>query len=363
MSNHIKEMIQKCETCRLQAPEQVEPLCPSTLPEQSWERIGADLFHFQNKTYLLVVDYYSRWIEVRKLSSAGSHTTIEAMKSIFSVHGICELLVSDNGPQFASQEFHDFVSQYGFSHVTSSPAYPKANGEAERAVGTVKRLWKKTADPHLSLMIYRATPLENGYTPSELLMGRQIRTTLPTLPSNLLPNQPRREDIIDQEERQRQQTSQNHDYRHRARTLPELDPRSRVFIRDMAKEAVVIEKTAPRSYKVQTPTGVIRRNRSALIKLEDMGERNGAEGTGQCQRTNYASQTTHSPGIRSAEGTGQRHTTNPASPSTQVLGGIVAEGTGQCQTTPARQLPSGSVYSRPQRSKRKPEYLETYNLS
>jgi len=174
MSKQIKEMIQGCRQCRINLPTLLEPFQPSTLPSKPWIKLGADLFEFQKKNYLLVVNYHSRYIEVRRLDSLYSAFTVEKVKSIFSTHGISEAIISDNGPQFGSREFQEFAKSYGFQHVTSSPKYSKANGEAERAVGTVKRLWSKTTDPYLSLLTNRATPLKKLFTPSELLINRLL---------------------------------------------------------------------------------------------------------------------------------------------------------------------------------------------
>uniref|UniRef100_A0A3B3RKB0 Uncharacterized protein n=1 Tax=Paramormyrops kingsleyae TaxID=1676925 RepID=A0A3B3RKB0_9TELE len=66
------------------------------------------------------------------------------------------------------------------------------NGEAERAVQTIKNLLKKARDPYRALLAYRATPLSNGYSPAQLLMGRRLRTTVPTLSENLRPSLPDR---------------------------------------------------------------------------------------------------------------------------------------------------------------------------
>ncbi len=84
--------------------------------------------------------------------------------------------MSDNGPQFSAKYFRKFAKEWGFSHTTSSLRYPQANVEAERAVRTVKDFLSKTADPYLVLMEYKATPLANGYSPAELLIGRKLCT-------------------------------------------------------------------------------------------------------------------------------------------------------------------------------------------
>ena len=100
-------------------------------------------------------------------------------------------IVSDNVPQYSSQEFMDFAHQYQFTHVTSSPHYPPSNGLAERTVQTAKRLLKNADDPFLALLSYRATPLSwCGKSPAELLMGRNIRTNLPQATKSLIPQWP-----------------------------------------------------------------------------------------------------------------------------------------------------------------------------
>ena len=143
LSKQLEDLVSKCITCQKVLPEHVEPLLPSSFPKRPWERLGMDLFYFNRDTYLLVFDFYSRWIEIRKLSDTTSAGTIEALSSMFATHGLPDTVISDNGPQLASQMFSDFARAYEFTHVTSSPHYPQANGGAERAVQTIKALSKE----------------------------------------------------------------------------------------------------------------------------------------------------------------------------------------------------------------------------
>ena len=71
--------------------------------------IATDLFEIDGTHYLLVVDFFSRCPEIKKLSSTTSTSVINSLKGIFSTHGILEVLQSDNGPQYSSREFAVFV--------------------------------------------------------------------------------------------------------------------------------------------------------------------------------------------------------------------------------------------------------------
>ena len=151
--------IKKCPQCTQATPLTSEPLLPTTLPSHPWERVAADLCQLKGSVYLVVVDYFSRYIEVKQMTSTTATKVIEALKSVFSRYGIPEVLMSNNGPQFACSEVEDFAAQYKFTHITSSPLYPQSNGLAERSVKTVKGLLRDAEDPYLALLAYRATPL------------------------------------------------------------------------------------------------------------------------------------------------------------------------------------------------------------
>uniref|UniRef100_A0A1A8CXN4 Gypsy retrotransposon integrase-like protein 1 n=1 Tax=Nothobranchius kadleci TaxID=1051664 RepID=A0A1A8CXN4_NOTKA len=270
LSGQINDLVKNCTICIKERTNPVEPLMPSQLPERPWQKVGADLFTFNNSNYVLLVDYYSKFVEIAKLTPTRSEDVIVHLKSIFSRHGIPELLYSDNGPQFSSQQFKDFAAAYGFMHVTSSPGFAQSNGEAERHVQTVKSLLKKAKDPYLALLAYRATPLANGYSPAQLLMGRRLRTPVPQLPSLLNPSLPNGATVLTKARERVMKDSAAYNRRHRVTELPPLSPGQPVWITDTRREGTVISShSTPRSYIVETPSGAIRRNRHHLQPLPD----------------------------------------------------------------------------------------------
>ena len=154
-----------------------------------WENVVSHLFKMDGKTYLLVVDYFSRYVKVQTLSTATSASIIKALKAVFPRHGIPSTLVSDNGPQYSPQEFANFSCEYNFTHTRSSQRCPQSNDLAERMVRTVRSLLSKSSDPYSALLAYRSTPLPwCGYSQAKLLMWRKILSKIPQHSSTFIPD-------------------------------------------------------------------------------------------------------------------------------------------------------------------------------
>ena len=124
---------------------------------------------------MITVDHYSDYIEVDQLYDTKSTTVVEKLKTQFARHGIPDLLLTDNGPQFISVEFAKFCGEWNINHQTSSPYWPKGNGKAESAVKIVKNMMKKCDDLELALLSYRKTPNKNhSQSPAQRSMNRHL---------------------------------------------------------------------------------------------------------------------------------------------------------------------------------------------
>ena len=257
MNKQIEDVVSKCEHCiKYQYNQQKEPMIISEIPTGPWQRIGTDIFELGGKTYLVIVDYFSNFIEVEHMNDTTSKSLIRIFKENFARHGLPRTLVSDNAQSFVSQEFETFLKRYDVEHVTSSPRYPQSNGQAEKAVQIIKRLLKKCIDSgddfYEALLLLRNTPRANVGSPCERLFGRKTRTMIPTR-SELLET----EHSIETEVGLRQLRGvQKQYYDQHSKVRPEITPAQ--AIRMQAKdgtwepaELVGFDKT-PRSQTVKT---------------------------------------------------------------------------------------------------------------
>ena len=273
MTSQIKDVVLQCQICSThQRSNTKEPMLPHMIPERPWSQVGADLFQFNSQNYLILVDYYSNFIELNLLNTTTSQQVVTHLKSQFARHGILDRLITDNDPQFSSDTFKQFAKDYCFQHCIASPRYPQSNGMAKKAVQTVKNCLKKAVldkrDPYLALLEYRNTSVSDTLgSPAQRLMGRRTKALLPTSQKLLQPKtiSPRtvHHKLCQRKERQK------YYYNKHSKPLDELTPGDQVMVKNKDKwqPAKVISKTAPCSYIIKTTTGQIyRRNRRHLKK-------------------------------------------------------------------------------------------------
>ena len=277
MATELREYISKCDVCLAHRTGQAkETLVQHEVVARPWSKVAADLCELDNRTLLVITDYYSNFIEVARLNTATSRNVIREMKAVFARYGIPDVLVTDNGPQFASAEFAVFAKTWMFKHSTSSPYHPQSNGKAENAVKTVKRLFTKCKESgqseFLALLDWRNTPTEGiGTSPAQRLMGRRCKTLLPVAGTLLQPRYLTEEEtraLIGNKQRQQ------HYYNKHAR--PALRPigqgetvRMKLPGQKTWSAGTCMAQAGPRSYDVKVGETVYRRNRRQLIQSKE----------------------------------------------------------------------------------------------
>ena len=194
MSADIRAYVESCDTCATYCAKQPEqPLQMHQVPERPWQKVGSDIFSIKGRNYLVTVDYYSQFIELDYLPETNSATVIAKLKHHFARHGIPDVVVSDNGPQYASSVIQCFMRHWNFHHKRIAPGNSRANGQAESAVKIIKNLMIKSAksgdDPYIALLNLRNTPNEGmSSSPVQRLMGRRTQSVLPATPVVLKPS-------------------------------------------------------------------------------------------------------------------------------------------------------------------------------
>lgn len=274
----IEQLSKTCHSCQTtQKAPGPSPLHPWKWPESPWQRIHVDFAGpFEGHMYLVVVDAHSKWPEVCVMESTTSTKTIQVLRGLFSRYGLPEVLVSDNGPQFTSEEFQTFLKSNGVTHTRSAPFHPATNGLAERLVQTFKRALRCSKGPtsiqqrlDTFLLAYRNTPhATTKESPAMLFLHRRLRSRLDMLKPNVA-------SVVEKAQIKLCQQRQVHA---KDRTFSVSD---KVWVRDYRRgrkwtAGVVSAKTGPVSYTVDVGLSVHWRRHvdQMLARLTDCNNGN-----------------------------------------------------------------------------------------
>ena len=196
MDKLVYEKIKNCVTCQLHdksAKPRTAPMQPVSLPSRPWQKVTIDIVGpnnsvpYTSRFAITLIDYYSKWPEVAFASTVTTDSIIDFLLSIFSREGYPEELVSDNGSQFISVQFRQFLAERNIKHTTSAIYHPEGNSEIERFNRVFSDYVKTALMEHKEiqssvrefLAIYRCTPHATaGQEPSVLLHKRHLRTKL-----------------------------------------------------------------------------------------------------------------------------------------------------------------------------------------
>ena len=194
IDSDLELRVKSCEACQVnqKSPPNV-PLHPWVWPSRPWSRVHIDYAGpFMGKMFLLVIDAYTKWLDVHVSSTSSSASTIESLRRSFATYGLPEVVVSDNAANFTSEEFQSFLKSNGVKHVRTPPYHPASNGIVERAVQMLKSGLRKfkigSVETKVSrfLFWYRTTPHSStGASPGELMFGRRLHSPLDNIRPNL----------------------------------------------------------------------------------------------------------------------------------------------------------------------------------
>lgn len=195
MSKEAADFVGKCEACLLVSRKNPPlPLSSRTLPQGSWEILQIDFLTLNGCAsghFLVIVDTYSRFLQVIEMKSTNCAATNTALCKAFTIWGLPLIIQTDNGPPFQSQDFTDFWEDKGVRVRKSIPLSAQSNGGVERqnqgiiksvsAAKTEQRSWREALQEYVHVHNTRKEHSRLGVTPFELLVGWKYRGTFPTL--------------------------------------------------------------------------------------------------------------------------------------------------------------------------------------
>ena len=269
LDKEIENLAKSCTACQAvkRAPPTV-PLQPWVWPSRPWQRVHLDYAGpFQGSMFLLAVDAFSKWPEVRVMTSTTVSATLDVLREWFCTHGIPEQLVTDNGSQFTADAFKVFTKNNGIRHIRSAPYHPASNGLAECFVQSLKQSLKASLNDGRSLvqrvssylLSYRTTAhATTGIPPCQLLMSRDLRTRF----SLMQPD--RNKTVVDKQAVQKS----SHDSRAHHRDWIVGD---RVMARNLRLgpdwvSCTIVEVLGPVTYVVETEDGQRWKRRADQLK-------------------------------------------------------------------------------------------------
>jgi len=273
MDMDLERCVKTCRQCQSVRvlPLNNQPLHPWEFPSKPWSRIHIDYAGPMNgKMYLVLVDAYSKWLEVVPTSGCSAQTTVNHLRRIFATHGLPDIIVSDNGTSFTGSDFQEFVNNNNIRHVTSAPYHPATNGLAENAVKTFKMAMKKSPGGNSEdilyrfLFDYRISPHSTtGIPPCELLMNRKVKSRFDML----------RPSISDKVMKKQEVQAKN--FQPRSGNSPTFNEGDSVYFRNYSRSGppnvpgTVLQRTGPVSCRVQSESGtVVRKHFTQLFRQE-----------------------------------------------------------------------------------------------
>lgn len=360
----VEDLVNNCERCQehqaSQTKEPLEPVMPDT-PNIPWYTIGTDLIEYGGKSYLVIADYYSKYMFVEPIANKTSRMVTRVTEKILTMFGNPEKIISDNGGEFIGEEYQHMLDTRGIVQVTSSPHWPRSHGFIERMNRTAKNLLKKNENLQDALLEYMTTPkASTGQAPADVIFGRRVRGSLPVKVTNT-GSEDNRVRRIQESEKSKER------YDKTAKRLEELEIGDRIYYQDPARRIwnpgeIIGYGPEPRSYSIEDrQTGrklrrnriMIRRKKTITLREEDESEKDIWEGIRLDESDNYVARVRPIPETprREPEQSARSPSRAPPLPTTPRQ---------QLARCPSRAAPEVTAEPRPKRQIQKPVTLKDF---
>ena len=196
LSSDVKDYCASCRQCQMATNRRPPraPMVPMPVLDEPFSRIAMDIVgplprSSQGNRYILVVcDYATRYPEAFALKSIDAETVADSLIQLFSRIGIPKEILTDQGSNFMSRLLSSMYERLGIQALRTSPYHPQTDGLVERFNQTLKAMLRRFVDadarnwdtllPYM-LFAYREAPQSStGFSPNELVFGRQLRGPL-----------------------------------------------------------------------------------------------------------------------------------------------------------------------------------------
>ena len=290
-----------CDACAVSdksAKPRRAPLMPVPLPDAAWDKLGIDFIGplqgpLHQRYAVVMIDYYSKWVEMAFTREPSSDAVIEFIDVVASREGFPKQVVTDNGTHFTSDKFASYLQSVGIDHIRISPYHPAGSGAVERMNRSIKSALQMADVEGVDrrrymqtfLQNYRATPhATTGKSPSELLHGRQLRTKLEVAAdgagSGMIARSANDQAVRHRVFAKQQAQKREWDSRNRVR-VPDfavgdwvrylLMPRPRKGRLRFSGRRQIVQKTGPASYRLDDGTRVHAERLSKWTAAMDSG--------------------------------------------------------------------------------------------
>ena len=184
----INAFIRGCHTCQINARKRTRFHLSSWEETRYFlERVHIDVAHWKDYRLMVLVDSYSKWIDIQLLKDLTTATSIQALRRTIKYVGLPSVIVSDNGLNFASEEFRKFCFENFIQHTFTPPGHHASNGQVERVIQDLKFYLSKCSTDNgadleklvINFCLSRnTTPAVNGSVPADFVFQKSLRTRL-----------------------------------------------------------------------------------------------------------------------------------------------------------------------------------------